>query len=165
MSTLAGTFLVARASLRDGSFTRTVILLLEHDEDGAFGLILNRPAAAEELPFPIFIGGPCKSEGLRMIHGQADWLDAGDENVEICPGVYLGTQEQFQKAVDADKADAARFRIFAGYSGWGPLQLESELNEGAWIVLPARGDIIFGTSVDQLWELLAPLTLPEPSLN
>jgi putative transcriptional regulator len=165
MSSLTGSFLVARSSLRDGMFARTVILLLEHDEEGAFGLILNRPAAAEQLPFPIFIGGPCKRDGLLMIHGQADWLDSGEDDREICPGVYIGTQEQFQKVIEAEESDAACFRIFANYAGWGPLQLEGELNEGAWIVLPAHGEIIFGTPVQDLWERLAPVRLPEVSLN
>jgi putative transcriptional regulator len=165
MSTLAGNFLVARSSLRDGMFARTVILLLEHDEDGAFGLILNHPAAAEQLPFPIFIGGPCKRDGLLMIHGQPDWLDSSDDNQEICPGVYVGTQEQFQKVVEAEPTDGLRFRIFANYAGWGPMQLEGEMNEGAWIVLPAHGEIIFGTPVPELWERLAPVRMPEVSLN
>jgi putative transcriptional regulator len=165
MSSLAGTFLVARASLRDGFFARSVILLLEHDENGAFGLVLNRPATTDKLPFPIFIGGPCERDGFRMIHGEPDWLDASDDHAEICPGVYMGTQEQFEKAIEAGGAAATRFRLFAHYAGWGPEQLETEMNEGSWIVRPAHGDILFGTPVEDLWERLAPHKLPEPSLN
>ena len=165
MSSLAGTFLVARRSLSRGFFARTVILLLRHDEDGALGLVLNRPAAIDKLPFPVFIGGPCKMDGLVMIHGRSDWLDASDENAEICPGVYVGAAEQFQKAAEADETEDMRFRVFAGYAGWGAMQLEGEMDEGAWIVRPAYGEIIFGTPVQELWERLAPRTLPEPSLN
>lgn len=165
MSSLEGNFLVARGSLRDGFFARTVILLLRHNEEGAFGLVLNKPAATDKLPFPVFVGGPCKMDGLLMIHGQSDWLDGNDDNEAVCPGVYVGTKEQFQKAVEMEDNQAMRFRFFAGYAGWDSLQLEGELAEGAWIVLPAHGEIIFGTPVHELWERLAPLTMPEPSLN
>ncbi|HZZ82642.1 MAG TPA: YqgE/AlgH family protein [Gemmataceae bacterium] len=165
MTSLAGKFLVARSSLRDAFFGRSVILLLQHSEEGAFGLVLTHQAKTEELPFPIFVGGPCKMDGLLMIHGRKDWLDPEeDEPAEICPGVYLGTPEQFEKARGTSD-DATGFRVFTGYSGWAPEQLEGELNEGAWIVLPAMGDVIFSTPSDELWEKLAPPTLPEPSMN
>ncbi len=164
MSSLAGTFLVARAPLRDGFFARTVILLLEHDENKTLGVILNRLAETEGLPFPIFVGGPCKLEGLLMIHGRPDWVDH-DDKMEICPGVYLGTKEQFEMAAETEQAENERFRVFTGYAGWGPQQLESEMEEGAWIVLPANGDILFDTPVQDLWQRLAPSTIPKPSMN
>ena len=167
MSSLAGTFLVARPPLRDGFFGRTVILLLQHSpEEGAFGLVLNRPAKAKELPFPVFVGGPCKMDGLLMIHGQDEWLNQEEEPaMEVCPGVYLGTSDQFEKIAEAENEVNEKFRVFTGYAGWGPEQLEAEMQEGAWIVLPATGEIIFDTPVQDLWERLAPPTLPEPSLN
>src|SRR5436190_19561493 len=91
MSSLAGRFLVARSSLRDGFFGRSVILLLQHGPDGTFGLVLNRPAKAKEVSFPIFVGGPCKMAGLLLIHGRQDWLDSDDEpQMDVCPGVYVG---------------------------------------------------------------------------
>ena len=129
MSSLAGNFLVARTSLRDGFFARTVILLLRHDEDGAFGLVLNKPAAADKLPFPVFIGGPCKMDGFLMIHGQSNWVDADEDKEAICPGVYVGTPEQFRRAVEAEETETMRFRIFAGYAGWMRWQLEGEMEE------------------------------------
>ena len=177
MSSLAGNILVARPPLRDSFFGRTVILLLQHDQDdGAFGLVLNRPAEsmdlpfpadAKDLPFPVYVGGPCKLNGLLMIHGCSDWLKPEDAeiNATVCPGVYLGTSELFEKVAEGDDIGSDRFRVFTGYSGWSPQQLESELHEGAWIVLPANGDVIFGTPVQELWESLAPTTLPKPSMN
>jgi putative transcriptional regulator len=164
MSTLAGKFLVARSSLRDAFFGRSVILLLEHSDEEAIGLVLTRPAEAKELPFPVFVGGPCQMDGLLMIHGRKDWQD--EEGLkEVCPGVYLGTAEQFERARESEDAAGGRFRVFAGYAGWAPGQLEEEMNEGAWIVLPASGEVIFDTPPLELWEKLAPPTLPEPSLN
>ena len=166
MTSLAGNFLVARSSLRDGFFGRSVILLLQHGADGAFGLVLNRPAPTKDVPFPIFVGGPCPMEGLLMIHGRRDWVQQDEEHVaEVCPGVFLGTRTHFDLLTQSDVEEQTRFRVFTGYAGWAPKQLEGELNEDSWVVLPAEGDIIFETPVDQLWERLAPPTLHKPSLN
>ena len=167
MSTLAGNFLVARSSLNDGFFGRSVVLLLQHGSEGAFGLVLNRPAEAEELPFPVYVGGPCQMEGLLMIHGREDW--AKEEPMQVCPGIFLGTQDQFKIISEAiqesETPDLETFRIFTGYAGWGPKQLESEMNQGAWIVLPGDGKVLFETPAQELWQRLAPPTLHEPSLN
>ena len=75
MSSLAGKFLIARPSMVDSFFGRSVILLLQHSQEGAFGLVLNRPAQAKDLPFPIYVGGPCKMDGLLMIHGLEEWAN------------------------------------------------------------------------------------------
>ena len=166
MASLAGTFLVARSSLRDGFFGRSVVLLLEHSPEGALGLVLNRPAKAKEIPFTIFVGGPCKTDSLLMIHGRRDWLKHDEEKaMEVCPGVFLGTTAHFEAIEDASDPTEGRFRVFTGYAGWGPDQLESEMNQGAWIVLPADGQILFETPVQDLWEMLAPTTLHDPSMN
>jgi len=166
MSSVAGKFLVARPMLNEGFFANSVILMLQHNGEGALGLTLNRPAQAKDLPFPIFVGGPCKMDGLLMIHGMKDWLKPDDETVpEICPGVFLGTAEQFEKATNAEETEAGKFRIFTGYAGWGPGQLESEMQQDAWIVMPANGELIFDTPTDDLWGRLAPRRLPTPSMN
>lgn len=166
MDSLAGTLLVARSSLRDSLFGRSVILLLQHGTEGAFGLILNKPAVSKELPFPIYVGGPCKLQGLLLLHGQDAWVDDPTKQEGlICPGVFLGDASCFHYLEDSDADTPIKFRIFSGYSGWGPGQLESELGEGAWIVLPAAGDRVFDIPDDEIWERLAPPTIPEPSLN
>lgn len=162
---LAGQLLIARPALQDGFFGRSVVLLLQHGDEGAVGLVLNRPAQAKELPFPVFVGGPCKMDGLLMIHGRKEWLDEDEGKMEVCPGVYLGTTDHFEKATETEDAASDHFRVFAGYAGWGPKQLEAEMNQGAWIVRTGDGDTIFETPVNELWETLAPPTLPEPSLN
>jgi putative transcriptional regulator len=166
VSSLAGKFLIARPAMVDPFFGRSVILMLQHGAEGAFGLVLNRPAPAKELPFPIFVGGPCKMDGLLMIHGMEEWMEPSDDGLmEVCPGVFLGTSEHFERATEGGEAAEAKFRVFSGYAGWGPKQLESEMLQDAWIVLPASGELIFGTPVQELWERLAPPTLPQPSLN
>ena len=164
MPSYSGCLLVARPSLRDGFFNRSVILLLQHGPDGALGVILNRPAPAKDVPFPVYLGGPCKMDGLLMIHAHKDWGE-DDPPAEVCPGVYLGNAACFEKVSGEFQDPAWQFRVFVGYSGWGPKQLEAELNQDAWIVVPARADLIFPHPADELWEHLAPPTTPAPSLN
>ena len=166
MSSLAGALLVARSSLRDALFGRSVILLLQHGSEGAFGLVLNKPAVSKELPFPIFVGGPCKLQGLLMLHGEEAWLDEPDkQDGMICPGVFLGDANSFERLEGVDEGSTTRFRVFSGYSGWGPRQLEGEMAEGAWLVLPANAERVFDIPPEELWLHLAPPTIPEPSLN
>jgi putative transcriptional regulator len=166
MSSLAGALLVARCSLRDALFGRSVILLLQHGKEGAFGLVLNKPSVTKELPFPIYVGGPCKLQGLLMLHGHEDWVE-DEEKQEglICPGVFLGDSGCFDRLHDMTPASSWRFRVFSGYSGWGPKQLEAELAEDAWLVLPAHGERVFDIPNEELWPTLAPPTIPEPSMN
>jgi putative transcriptional regulator len=164
MKSLAGSLLIARPVLKDSFFGQTVILLLQHSEEGAFGVVLNRPAPVKDLPFPLFIGGPCKFQGLIMIHGHADWTDA-QERQEACPGVYLGNAECINRVSDVEDGQEYQFRVFTGYSGWGPDQLERELTEGSWAVVRSTGEEIFGAPIDELWSRLIPPAIPQPSVN
>src|SRR2546429_7938511 len=77
MPSLAGSFLVAKPELQDSNFHQTVVLLLQHGSEGAFGLVVNRPAKTEGLPFPVFHGGPCQAPGLILLHGHAGWQGSG----------------------------------------------------------------------------------------
>jgi putative transcriptional regulator len=166
MSSLAGMFLVARPTLKDPFFGRSVILMLRHGPDGAFGLVLNRVQKTKELPFPVHIGGPCKVQGLILIHGQDEWVsDEERDSAQICPGVFLGDAECLQRITDPEPASAWMVRVFAGYSGWGPGQLEHEMAEGSWIVQPATAAHVFGVPNEELWIRMAPSAIPEPSLN
>jgi putative transcriptional regulator len=164
---LAGSFLVARSVLRDPNFERTVVLLLAHNDDGAFGLVINRADPAEGLPFPLFIGGPCQAPGLLMLHGHPEWAQASDGEEggkqELAPGLYIGDAASFEKATGTE--EGRRFRVFRGYAGWGSGQLEGELAAGAWLVVPASSQLVFDTPPEELWDHLAPPALPQPSLN
>ncbi len=164
MNSLAGSLLIARTTLKDTFFGQTVILLLQHNEEGAFGVILNRPAPIKDLPFTLFIGGPCKFQGLIMIHGHADWV-GDDERQEVCPGVFLGNAECISRVSELGEGQESRFRIFTGYSGWGANQLEREMTEGSWSIVRAGGDDIFKTPIANLWSILVPPLIPQPSMN
>ena len=168
MPPLAGSFLIARPVLQDPNFAQTVVLLLRHGAEGAFGLVVNRPAEAEGLPFPVYSGGPCPAPGLIMLHGQREWAAAGGPDGpsgEVAPGIFIGDADCVSRVGEAPPDRPPRFRMFAGYSGWGPDQLERELAAGAWIVVPATGDLLFDTPVEDLWDRLCPPTTPKPSVN
>jgi len=163
MSSLAGSFLVARPVLQDPNFRQSVVLMLQHGSEGAFGLVVNRPAKTQGLPFPVFNGGPCKAQGLMMVHGHTEW--PGGDAKGVAPGIFLGDAACLKMAADAKSVVALRYRVFMGYAGWGPGQLEGELSSGAWAVVPATGDALFGTDVEELWIGLTPPRIPTPSVN
>jgi putative transcriptional regulator len=170
---LQGSLLVAQPDLIDPNFRRTVVLILAHNEGGAFGLVINRPVNKEGLPFPIFHGGPCHSPGLLMLHGHADWVhdtsetdaDGDGPQREVAPGVYLGDAECLKKAKNPADDENVRFRAYQGYAGWGPGQLEKELKSGSWQVTPADSALLFETPAESLWRLLGPPRIPVPSVN
>jgi putative transcriptional regulator len=167
MPSHAGKFLVARPVLQDANFRQTVVLLLQHGSEGAFGLVVNRPIQIDGLPFPVFAGGPCTSEGLLMLHGQADWSEDSSSTPpkEVAPGVFLGDSSCLSR-IDAEETESKlRYRMFSGYAGWGPGQLESELAAGAWAIAPATAQLLFDVPVAELWYRLVPSSIPEPSRN
>jgi len=153
-----GMLLVATPPLVDPNFDRTVVLVLEHGESGAIGLVLNRPsetpvAAAlpgwEDLaaePAWVFAGGPVSTDSAIAL-GSARHADAGG-GWEPLVG-YVGTIDLHRDPDDVVH-DIAAVRIFAGYSGWGPGQLEDELSANAWLVVPAWPQDALGDP-DDLW--------------
>jgi putative transcriptional regulator len=166
----AGCFLIARPILQDSNFKRSVVFLLAHNAEGAFGLVVNRPAEAEGLPWPLFVGGPCPSPGLIMLHGHPEWAEAAEETDggkerALAPGIYSGDAACLDRATQSEEGEALRFRVFSGYAGWGGGQLESELTAGAWAVAPANGNLLFETPIEDLWERLVPPRIPQPSVN
>lgn len=158
MESLQGEFLVASPHLSDPNFYRSVVLILRHDEQGALGLIMNRPtnntvASVWKLigledcncHDPIFLGGPV-SGPLMALH-RSKFLSQG----MVLPGVYFTSQRSaiHRLVLQAKK----EFRIFTSYSGWGAGQLEAELAAGGWLRLPAKKKQIFATD-DEQWEKL-----------
>jgi putative transcriptional regulator len=165
----AGSFLVARPILRDPNFANSVVLLLAHGPEGAFGVVVNRPSPTEGLPWPLFAGGPCPSPGLVMLHGHPEWVEPPpDEDEgpgrEVAPGIFSGDAACLERASQPE-AGPCRVRVFHGYAGWGAGQLEGELAAGAWALVPASGDRLFDIPYEDLWERLAPSRIPQPSVN
>jgi putative transcriptional regulator len=170
MQSLQGKLLVASPHLGDGNFFRSVVLLVKHDADGAFGLILNRPLnstltevweaiqqeAAEagepaELPLadlqhgeqPLYVGGPVEGP-LVILHSLKKYSEA-----QVMNGVHFAAhRDHIRKVITQTKKP---FRVFSGYAGWGGGQLEGELQAGGWLISEANKELIFYTA-DDLWE-------------
>ena len=151
---LRGSLLIAGPQLLDPNFRRTVVLVADHGDEGAMGVILNRPSgmtvadAAPDLEpligpdAPIFAGGPVQpTSGVVLAEvAEADEPVFGD--VVLVPG--LG---ELADVVDG----AGNIRVFAGYAGWGPGQLDGELERDDWIVEPAQPSDVFSEAPEELW--------------
>jgi putative transcriptional regulator len=154
---LGGKLLISNASLFDPNFRRTVVLIGHHDDEGAVGVILNRPMpvtvdeavpALSELVTPgeaLFEGGPVQPEAAVVVAEFDDPTKAGV--------VALGSIGFLPEEADPDDLGGIRrARVFAGYAGWGAGQLEDELGEDAWIVIEAEARDVFHDDPDRLWE-------------
>ncbi len=156
--TLAGKLLVASPALTDPNFKRTVVFIIRHDEEeGAFGLILNRPlshaSVAEHLPgwaelsAPpplIFSGGPVEpAVALALGRFPENAIDPGDAAL---PGVAI-----VNLAADEPAPTLETVRVFSGYAGWSPGQLEQEVDESAWFIVDAFAADIFSQEPGDLW--------------
>jgi putative transcriptional regulator len=155
VESLRGHLLVAAPTLVDPHFVRTVVLIAEHTEEGALGVVLNRPSESsvgevvpdlgalvddDEL---VFAGGPVQPAGVMVL---AEFDDPADAALPI-------DGELGFVPVEAETEDiaAARARAFAGHAGWGPGQLEAEVEEEAWFVAPFDREDAFAADPDQLW--------------
>jgi putative transcriptional regulator len=180
VQSLKGHLLIAGPGLVDPNFRRAVVLVGEHSADGALGVILNRALATtvdETVPElallvdgveAIHDGGPVQPSAIVVL---ADFVEP-----ERAGALVLDSVGFLPSEVDPDAlGELRRARVFAGYAGWGPGQLDGELAEGSWIVEPALPDDVFTTDPDQLWSdvlrrkggpfgVLA-LMPPDPSLN
>lgn len=167
MPSLAGSFLVAKPELQDSNFRQAVVLLLQHGDEGAFGLVVNRPVKAEGLPFPVFQGGPCQAPGLMLLHGHAEWQQSipHPSPKGVAPGIFLGDASCLKQITDPDPGQEYRCRVYSGYAGWSAGQLEGELSVGAWWVVAASGEVLFATPSEELWDRLVPPKIPQFSLN
>lgn len=180
---LTGRLLVATPMLDDPNFLRAVVLLLDHDEDGALGIVLNRPSdiAVEQAiedwaelaagPAVIFGGGPVEPEAVVAL-GRSRPGMLPDHVEHVVGDVRLIDLSADPRLV---AAEVSQIRIFAGYAGWAPGQLEAEIDVGAWFAVEARSDDVVTDAPDGLWqrvlrrqgdELALFATFPmDPSLN
>jgi putative transcriptional regulator len=180
MQSLKGQLLVAGPGLFDPNFRRTVVLVGEHTDEGALGVVLNRASdATVEDAVPelssliddselVHLGGPVQPSAIVVV---ADFVDPERAGALILESIGFLPAE-----VDPDAiGELRRARVFAGYAGWGPGQLDQEIDEGSWIVEPALTEDVFTGDPDELWsdvlrrkggpfEVLA-LMPPDPSAN
>ncbi|HEY3544168.1 MAG TPA: YqgE/AlgH family protein [Gaiellaceae bacterium] len=156
MPSLTGQLLIASPGLLDPNFRRAVVLVTEHNEEGAAGLVLNRPTDAdvsEVVPQlevlvddgePIFMGGPVQPNGVLVL---GEFVDPADAAVPLFGSLGFPSLEEPEEVVPV----TTRRRIFAGYAGWGSGQLEDELAREDWILETASNDDAFTESPGELW--------------
>jgi len=182
MTSLKGKILIASPQLLDPNFAQSVVLMVQHDADGALGLIINRPLETTvgeawrqvtEVPYqnedPLYAGGPVEGPLMVLHH------DAARGQIEIADGLHLSSDAMAVKALVDEQIEPLKFLV--GYAGWSADQLEGELAEGAWLVAELSIDEVLHTPAD-LWDKLikraaratrpaidARLIPPDPSVN
>ncbi len=180
VQSLKGQLLIAGPSLVDPNFNRTVVLVGEHSEEGALGVVLNRVSEStvdDSVPElvtlvdgddAVHVGGPVQPSAIIVLAEFADHDQAGT--------LVLGSVGFLPSEVDPlELGELKRARVYAGYAGWGPGQLDGELAEGSWIVEPALPEDVFTLEPDALWSAVLQrkggpfgvlaLMPPDPSLN
>lgn len=155
----AGRLLIAEPFLGDDNFSRAVILLCEHNEDGSVGFVLNRPTILtlgdileniDNPSLPIYQGGPVQMDTLHMLHRMQSVLGG----VQILPGIFWGgSYNALQDVLAEDMFDAEGLKLFIGYSGWSAGQLMQEIKEGSWLVAEAPADLLFEHETEKIWKM------------
>ncbi len=160
----AGTFLVASRDLGDPNFSETVILVLRYDEEqGAMGLIVNRRTdlplsrvfedvkSAKGRKDQAYMGGPVEPGDVLALLKSSTKLEDAER---VFGNVYLISDKDLLEKALADKAEPGAFHVFLGYAGWGPGQLEHEVDLGAWHILPPDAASVFDADPDSVWPRL-----------
>lgn len=154
-----GTLLIAEPFLKDPNFSRTVVFICDHHEQGSFGFVLNRAYGhtldelmndMSDLKIPVFYGGPVQMDTIHFLHQYPEQI-AG--SYEIMNGIYWGGD--FELAIELlrkGEIDLSRIRFYIGYSGWSEGQLTEELNQKSWLTVEATRKLVFHRNVDELWK-------------
>jgi len=154
-----GKILISEPLLADNYFKRAVVLLAEHNEEGSFGIIMNKPidnkfnevvADFPDFGGQLFLGGPVSNSSLFFIHTLGDQID---NSMEIMDGLYWGGDiESVRELMMLKQIDPSQIRFCVGYSGWGSKQLEEELQRNSWLVSGLPTEALMNTDPDKLWE-------------
>jgi putative transcriptional regulator len=155
---LKGQLLLDSGQLGGSFFQRTVVLICQHDAEGAFGLVLNRSLGKKvgemivaDLPdvlreSPLYLGGPVQPTALSFLHTDNFIPDA-----DVLPNLALGHSLDDLVDVGESFSTQKKVKLFAGYAGWSSGQLEDEIKRKAWLIFPASLELVFDTPAEQLW--------------
>ena len=156
---LKGQLLLDSGQLRGSFFQKTVVLICQHDAEGAFGLVLNRNTGTKagdmivaDLPetlktCPLYLGGPVQPSALSFLHSDAFIPDAN-----VIPNLSLGHSLDTLVEIGESFSATYKLKMFAGYAGWGPGQLEGEMARKAWLTYPASLELVLDTEPTILWQ-------------
>lgn len=154
-----GRLLISEPFLPDPNFERTVVLLCEHNEEGSFGFVVNKPSILKvnevmeemkRLDDIVFVGGPVQQDTLHFLHRNTSIENA----VKIRDDIFWGGDfESVITQLDTSRLTSGSIRFYLGYSGWGPGQLETELEEDSWIVCDfVTDELLFDTDPTLIWK-------------
>jgi putative transcriptional regulator len=156
---LKGQLLLDSGQLGGSFFQRTVVLICEHNAEGAFGLVLNRATGSKvgemivaDLPdvikeCPLYLGGPVQPTALTYLHSDSFLPEAS-----VLPNLDLGHSLDTLLELGESFSSTRKVKLFAGYSGWSPGQLEDEIKRDAWLIHPATVELVFEPDPAQLWK-------------
>ena len=154
-----GRLLISEPFMGDYYFGRSVVLLAEHNEEGSFGVVLNKSIQAPfnevlkglpDLDAKVFVGGPVDTSSLFYIHTLGEQLE---DSLEIAKGLYWGGDiDALREMIQLKQIDPLSIRFFVGYSGWGIDQLETELKSNSWLVHKTVDKKILEYPVNRMWE-------------
>ena len=154
-----GILLIADPFLKDNHFTRTVLLLCRHSQEGSFGFVINKPYELslgellpdlEEMDIPVFLGGPVQMDTIHYIHQYPDLLP---DSQEISDGIYWGGDFELLKSLlRENRLELGKVKFFIGYSGWEAGQLENEMEENSWLTASCTPQLVFHTAADEIWK-------------
>ncbi|TWT50024.1 hypothetical protein KOR42_37080 [Thalassoglobus neptunius] len=174
---LRGKFLVSGPRLRDENFFKSVVLIVEHGEEGAMGLVINHPSSVtvahalqEHLDLPetqdlVYVGGPVEPAALFVVHNSPA-LDPTES--PVIPDVFMGSSaEVFERilTVSMEPEHELVYRVYGGCSGWGPGQLEGELERGDWLTIDADSNFVYTEDPYSVWDQLIAKTFHSNRLH
>lgn len=152
-----GIILISEPSLRDFYFRQSVVLLAEHNKEGTFGVIINKPIEARvqdiikdfpEFESPIYLGGPVKTDSIFFIHT----LDDVEHSLPIMEGLYWGGNiDAIRERIENGTLTEQDIRFFVGYSGWSPNQLDREISENSWVLSHTTATEVINRNPERLW--------------
>ena len=153
-----GRLLVSEPFLPDPNFERTIVLLCEHNDDGSFGFVLNKPSLVQvgdvisdlaDFSSPVYMGGPVQQDTLHYIHRLPDLKDS----IKITDEIFWGGDfERLTSLLNIKQIDPQDIKFFLGYSGWSAGQLDLELEADSWIVNDRTSELlVFETNTEMMW--------------
>ncbi len=154
----AGKFLIASETIGDPRFRESVILLLNHGADGTVGLIINRPTRIPlsdviegEIQGQLLFGGPVQPSVFSLLIRDREGRDSDDSRSYVLERIWFvfGTEDAFDQLARLE--EGAEARVYAGYTGWGPGQLDAEIRNGGWHLLAANPAVVFAEDPSQVW--------------
>lgn len=153
-----GKILIADPFLKDPNFMRSVVFLCDHQQEGSFGFVLNRPydqavgniiADLEGCEFPVFYGGPVQLDTVHFLHQCPNLITGG---LEITDGIFWGGEfDEVVRTIHTNQLTPNMIRFYIGYSGWGEGQLNGELKEKSWLTTNGTKKLVFHKQTDMIW--------------